>query len=116
MSRRQFTLLLAPSIVFLLFSVGALFISVDDAQVWQNTVQREPEFQGLVDDLRSGKRQPTTEQWIDLVSIEHDSAKRQGELLRISTMTLLGFGLSSLTIAALHFWVVLSVRKDLLKR
>jgi hypothetical protein len=116
MSRRQFTLLLAPSIVFLFFSVGALFISVNDAQVWQNTVQREPEFQGFVDDVRSGKRQPTTEQWIDFVSIEHDSAKRQGELLYISARTLRDFGLFSLTIAALHFWLVLSVRKDLLKR
>jgi hypothetical protein len=56
MSRRQFTLLLAPSVAFLLFSVGALFISVDDGQVWQNTIQRESEFQGLVDRAGNPRR------------------------------------------------------------
>jgi hypothetical protein len=115
MSRRQLILLLVPSFIFLMFSAASLFTSTKDTQVWQNTVQREPAFQGFVDDVRSGKRQMTAGLWIDIVSVEHDSAKSQSELLHTSAGTLRDFGLFSLLIALMHIWVVLSVRKDLIK-
>ena len=116
MSIRHFTLLLVPSFVLLMFAAGSLYISTRSIQGWQGgIVQREPTFQKFVDDVRSGKRQMTTEQWLDIVSAEHDSAKSQGELLHTSARTLRDFGLVSLAIGVLHFVVVLSVRKDLIK-
>ena len=116
MSKRHLTLLLVPSFVFLMFAAGSLYISARSIQGWQGgIVQREPAFQKFVDDVRSGKRQLTTGQWLDIVSAEHDSAKSQGELVHTSARTLRDLGLFSLAIAVLHFWVVLSVRKDLIK-
>lgn len=116
MKTRQIILLLVPSFVFLMFAAGALFISTRSIQAWQSgIVQREPAFQKFVDDVRTGKRQMTTGLWIDIVSVEHDSAKIQGELLHTSARTLRDFGLFSLAIAALHIGIMLSVRKDLLR-
>ena len=113
MSTRQLTFLLAPSVLFLMFSAGTLFFSIKDTQAFQNTIQRESTFQHFVDDVRSGRRQMTTGLWIDIVTGEHASAMSQSAFLQTNASALQGFGLFGLIIAVLHFWLVLSIRKDL---
>jgi DNA invertase Pin-like site-specific DNA recombinase len=85
-------------------------------QVWQGTIQNQPVFQKFIDDVRSGKKQMTTNLWINNLSAGQAWAEAERTVIRNNADALRDWGLWGLAIAALHVWVVFSVKKDLLKR
>jgi hypothetical protein len=114
-THRRLASLLAPSVLLILVSIGSLFAYVQNNRAWQATVQNQPVHDRFVDDIKNGRRQPTTEQWITIVSAAHDWAEKERGLIRTNTHTLRDLGLFSLAIALLQILVVFLARKNWLK-
>ena len=116
MNRQQLKTLLFPSIFLVALSVFSLFASAKNIQLQRATAENHSTFQKLIDDIKSGKRSFTTDQWIDALRATETWAEANRSLINALSVSFGVIGIFSLVMALINLSRVLKIKKDLSKQ
>ena len=117
MTKKDIAFLLSPILFFLVIGIG-LFSSAGLLQMRVNTGASSEKFDTFVQNVKSGKWQPTTNQWLDLMQGERTvvaSNLKSDSSLREVLLTLVLFcliGLLCQVAVVLHFRKKAKVRNE----